>query len=177
MQTAEASRRLAVLISTFVLAACGAAANAQVAAGQDAVLGVWVPAAAPERLLTTAGAPPPLNPEAARVHAARLERLAAGDTSFDQATWCASPGMPRVMTMPYPFEIRRDGDFLAFMHGWYRWFRVVNLSDVDVDPPLPSGRTTRAGAGSAPAAICSASSRPALTCAITPSEVLPPSGT
>src|SRR5690606_10946472 len=103
----------------------------------DALLGVWVPSAATERLLTVAGEAPPLNAEAARVHAARLERLAAGDTSFDQATWCASPGMPRAMTMPYPFEIRRDGDFLAFMHGWYRWFRVVNLSNVDVDPPLP----------------------------------------
>src|SRR5690606_31984117 len=100
LRTAESCRRLAALISTFVLTACGAVANAQVAAGQDALLGVWVPGAAPERLLTVAGEPPPLNAEAARVHAARLERLAAGDTSFDQATWCASPGMPRAMTMP-----------------------------------------------------------------------------
>ena len=68
----------------------------------------------------------------------RLERLQSGDTSFDQTTWCAGPGMPRVMTMPYPFEIRRDGDHLAFIHGWYRWHRVVDLAGGAVDdPPLP----------------------------------------
>lgn len=130
-------RHLAALLSTVALTACGAVANAQNAAGENALLGVWVPGAAPERLLTADGKPPPLNPEAAKIHAERLERLAAGDTSFDQATWCASPGMPRALTMPYPFEIRRDGEFLAFIHGWYRWYRVVNLAGVEVDPPLP----------------------------------------
>jgi len=45
--------------------------------------------------------------------------------------------MPRMMTMPYPFEIRRDGDFLAFIHGWYRWHRIVDLAGGEVDPLLP----------------------------------------
>ena len=31
----------------------------------------------------------------------------------------------------------RDGDFLAFIHGWYRWHRVVDLAGGAVDPPLP----------------------------------------
>ena len=102
------------------------------------MLGIWVPDAAPQRLLALDGSPAPLTPEAARVHAARLERLQSGDTAFDQTTWCAGPGMPRVMTMPYPFEIRRDGDYLAFIHGWYRWHRVVDLAGGAVDdPPLP----------------------------------------
>ena len=130
--------RLTALLSTLVLTACGAPSNTESApGGPDALLGVWVPSAAPERLLTAAGQPPPLNAEAAEIHAARLERVAAGDSSFDQTTWCASPGMPRVLTMPYPFEIRRDGDYLAFIHGWYRWHRVVNLAGVEVDPPFP----------------------------------------
>jgi hypothetical protein len=102
------------------------------------VLGIWVPDAAPERLLAIDGSPPPLTVEAASLHAERLERRRAGDTSFDQTTWCAGPGMPRVLTMPYPFEIRRDGDYLAFIHGWYRWHRVVDLGGTAVeDPPLP----------------------------------------
>ena len=130
--------RLTALLSTLALTACGAPTNTESApSGPDALLGVWVPSAAPERLLTAAGQPPPLNAEAAGIHAARLELLAAGDRSFDQTTWCASPGMPRVLTMPYPFEIRRDGDYLAFIHGWYRWHRVVNLAGVEVDPPFP----------------------------------------
>jgi hypothetical protein len=129
---------LAAVLSTLALTACGAPANTEsAAAGPDALLGVWVPNAAPERLLTAAGEPPPLNAEAAEIHAARLKRLAAGDSSFDQTTWCASPGIPRILTMPYPFEIRRDGDFLAFVHGWYRWHRVVNLAGVEVVPPFP----------------------------------------
>jgi hypothetical protein len=133
------ARRLsAYLAAVLSLTACGAPPNtASVPSGPDALLGVWVPSAAPERLLTAAGQPPPSNAAAAELHAARLERLAAGDSSFDQTTWCASPGMPRVLTMPYPFEIRRDGDYLAFIHGWYRWHRVVNLAGVEVDPPLP----------------------------------------
>jgi hypothetical protein len=129
---------LGAVLSTLALVSCGAPANIENApAGPDALLGVWLPSAAPERLLTAAGQPPPLNAEAAALHATRLELLAAGDSSFDQTTWCASPGMPRILTMPYPFEIRRDGDHLAFIHGWYRWHRVVNLTGVEVDPPFP----------------------------------------
>jgi hypothetical protein len=130
--------RVAALLCAVNLVACGSRAGSEnITRGPDALLGIWVPVAAPQRLLTTEGQPPPLNAEAAVVHAGRLERVAAGDTSFDQTNWCAGPGMPRIMTMPYPFEIRRDGDYLAFIHGWYRWHRVVNLAGVEVDPPLP----------------------------------------
>jgi hypothetical protein len=131
--------RLGVLACAAAMAACSPTSdNAGAANGPDAVLGIWVPDAAPQQLLAADGSPAPLTPEAARVHAERLERLRSGDTSFDQTAWCAGPGMPRVMSMPYPFEIRRDGDYLAFIHGWYRWHRVVDLAGGAVDdPPLP----------------------------------------
>jgi hypothetical protein len=134
-----ALRRPAVFACLAAMAACSPSSdNARVASGPDAVLGIWVPDAAPQRLLALDGSPAPLMPEAAQAHAARLERLRSGDSAFDQTTWCAGPGMPRVMTMPYPFEIRRDGDYLAFIHGWYRWHRVVDLAGGTVDdPPLP----------------------------------------
>ena len=129
---------LAALLGALTLAACGSRATSGIApSGPDALLGVWVPDAAPQQLLTADGKPPPLNAEAAAVHAEHRQRLASGDTAFDQTSWCAGPGMPRIMTMPYPFEIRRDGDYLAFIHGWYRWHRVVNLAAVEVDPPFP----------------------------------------
>ena len=130
--------RLAAVLLAVTLAACGVDPSSESApGGPDGLLGVWVPDSAPQQLLAADGKSPPLNAEAAQLHAARLERVAAGDTSFDQTTWCAGPGMPRILTMPYPFEIRRDGDYLAFIHDWYRWHRVVNMAGGDVDPPLP----------------------------------------
>jgi hypothetical protein len=130
---------LALLAGVSTLAACSPSSGESGAtSGPDAVLGVWVPDAAPERLLVVDGSPPPLTPEAASMHAERLALRQSGDTSFDQTTWCAGPGMPRVLTMPYPFEIRRDGEYLAFIHGWYRWHRVVDMAvGVVEDPPLP----------------------------------------
>lgn len=129
-------REMFLMLCAVAVAACGGESGS-VPSGPDALLGVWVPDSAPQQLLTADGQPPPLNAEAAEVRAGRLQRLAAGDTSFDQTTWCAGPGMPRIMTMPYPFEIRRDGDYLAFIHGWYRWHRVVSMAGGEVDPPLP----------------------------------------
>ena len=107
------------------------------ARGPEALLGIWVPDAAPRALLTSDGKPPPLTAEASKLYAERRQRLAAGDASFDPTTWCAGPGMPRILTMHYPLEIRADGNRLAFIHGWYRWFRIVDLGAGTVDPPLP----------------------------------------
>ena len=45
--------------------------------------------------------------------------------------------MPRILTMQYPFEIRGDASRMAFIHGWYRWFRVVDMGAGTADPPLP----------------------------------------
>jgi hypothetical protein len=106
-------------------------------AGTEALLGVWVPDAAPRALLTSRGGTPPLTAAAAKVYAERRQRLAKGDTSFDPTTWCAGPGMPRILTMRYPLEIRADDNRIAFIHSWYRWFRIVDLGPGTADPPLP----------------------------------------
>ena len=97
------------------------------AAGPEALLGIWVPDAAPRALLTSKGKTPPLTAEASKLYTERRQRLAKGDASFDPTTWCAGPGMPRILTMPYPLEIRADANRIAFIHGWYRWFRIVDL--------------------------------------------------
>ena len=96
-----------------------------------------MPDAAPRALLTSSGKAPPLTAEAAKLYAKRRQGLASGDASFDPTTWCAGPGMPRMLTMPYPLEIRGDSARLAFIHGWYRWFRTVDMGAGAVDPPLP----------------------------------------
>jgi hypothetical protein len=132
-------RHCVPLLCVAFLAAgtCAAAGKADSIAGsQNALLGIWVPDAAPRALLTVSGNPPPLKAEAAKLYAARRKGLARGDTPFDPTTWCAGPGMPRMLTMPYPMEIRGDADRIAFIHGWYRWFRTVDMGGGTVDPPL-----------------------------------------
>ncbi|MEO6185537.1 MAG: hypothetical protein ABIP38_07305, partial [Steroidobacteraceae bacterium] len=129
-----------MLLCGVAIAACVSTAlndSARPAAAPAGLLGIWVPDAAPRALLMPDGKPPPLTAEASKVYAARRQRLAAGDTSFDPTTWCAGPGMPRILTMNYPLEIRSDGNRVAFIHGWYRWFRIVDLGAGTVDPPLP----------------------------------------
>jgi hypothetical protein len=134
-------RRLAWCLVSLLglqLAACGSkSADAPVARTPDDLLGIWVPDAAP-RELTANGAAPPLNEEAAAVYAQHKQRYAAGDVGYDPTSWCSGPGLPRILTMPYAFEIRRSGDHLAFIHDWYRWFRAVDLNGPEPEPPLPT---------------------------------------
>ncbi len=133
-------RSWGLLLGGIALAACVSTAadhSDKTASGPAALLGIWVPDAAPRALLMQDGKPPPLTAAAMKVHAERRQRLAAGDAAFDPTTWCAGPGMPRILTMNYPLEIRSDDNRLAFIHGWYRWFRIVDLGSGTVDPPLP----------------------------------------
>jgi hypothetical protein len=128
---------LLLCVAAFVAGASGTTGKiGAAAAGPEALLGVWVPDAAPRALLTSKGKTPPLTAEASKVYTERRQTLAKGEASFDPTTWCAGPGMPRILTMPYPLEIRADANRIAFIHGWYRWFRIVDLGAGTADPPL-----------------------------------------
>ena len=103
-------------ILALQLAGCGSSSpddTAPAARSLDDLLGIWVPDAAPRELTVSGGAAPPLTEDAATVHAERKQRFAAGDAGYDPTTWCSGPGMPRILTMPYPFEIRRTDRHLA----------------------------------------------------------------
>jgi len=134
-------RRIAWCLAAVLslqLAGCGSkSADQHVARTPDDLLGIWVPDAAP-RELTVNGSPPPLTEDAAATYAQHKARFVEGDFGYDPTSWCAGPGLPRILTMPYPFEIRRSGDHLAFIHGWYRWFRTVDLNGPEPQPPLPT---------------------------------------
>lgn len=128
---------LLLCVAAMVAGTLGAAGDIDAAtAGSEALLGVWMPDTAPRALLTSQGRTPPLTAAASKLYAERRQRLSKGDTSFDPTTWCAGPGMPRILTMPYPLEIRADDNRVAFIHGWYRWFRIVDLGPGTADPPL-----------------------------------------
>ena len=94
---------------------------------QAAFDGTWFPVHPKSRVLTLEGRIPPLNTTARAAYDKRLADRKAGDTSFDRATWCASPGIPRLMFMPYPFEIAITGRRIAFMYSWSDWYRTVDM--------------------------------------------------
>lgn len=102
-----------------------------------AIEGTWLPTAYSPSLLTSDGKTPPLTAEAADLYRARIADKGNPDRQFDRTVWCAGPGMPRIMFMPYPFEIRIDRDFVGFIYGWYRWHRVADMSGAEADPILP----------------------------------------
>ncbi|HTY94030.1 MAG TPA: hypothetical protein VMC02_09090 [Steroidobacteraceae bacterium] len=129
---------LLLAVAAIAAGASGAADRTGASAeGPVALLGIWVPDSAPRALLTASGKAPPLTVEASKLYDERRQRLARGDASFDPTSWCAGPGMPRILTMKYPLEIRADANRVVFIHGWYRWFRTVDLGAGAVDPPLP----------------------------------------
>jgi len=92
--------------------------------------GVWLAEKATSRLLTAAGTMPPLRPEAKKLYEERQAARKAGDTSFDRATWCASPGIPRLMFVRHPFEIAVSERRVAFLYSWSNWYRTVDMSGV-----------------------------------------------
>ncbi len=112
------------------------------ASANEAVLaqlvGVWMPEPFPDEMRTVDGERPPLTGEGAAIYEQRIAQRKAGDISFDRTMWCAGPGMPRIMLMPYPFEIIASHDRLAFVHGWYRWFRVVDMAGGEPDYWYPT---------------------------------------
>ena len=103
----------------------------------DALSGTWIGDTFPEHVLTVDGREPPLTPEGAELYRANQADRQSAQPQFDRTRWCAGPGMPRIMFMPYPFEIIANRRLVGFVHGWYRWHRAVDMSGEPADPVLP----------------------------------------
>ncbi len=110
---------------------------------QSGLTGIWridKPVAA---LHTANGGEPPLRAEAAKRYQVHIAERRNGDlTSFDSAAWCASVGMPRIMTINSPFEIVVRPPYVALLHEWNWWARVVYFGGALAggdDQPGPMG--------------------------------------
>jgi hypothetical protein len=96
--------------------------------------GVWIVTGYSPALKTSDGKAPPLLPEAAKRYAERQALLAKGDASFDiVASRCGAPGMPRVMMLPYDFEIVQNPHRLVFLFQWNRLYRRVDIGEPSHD--------------------------------------------
>ena len=96
--------RVALLLCAAALLAGVSARAGQIGAataGRQALLGIWVPDAAPRALLTSTGKTPPLTREASKLYTERRQRLGKGDASFDP-TSLPGYGLPLFMITNLP---------------------------------------------------------------------------
>lgn len=124
------------LLGGIALALLSAAFPAQ--ADASALKGVWMPDSYSEQLKTADGATPPLTEEGAKLYRERVAQHGDRDRQYDRARWCAGPGMPRIMFMPYAFEIREDAGFVGFIYQWYRWHRMVDMTGQEPEIVVPT---------------------------------------
>jgi hypothetical protein len=116
------NRRAALALA----AVCGAMLQASRAEAD--LSGVWVVTNYARELKTADGNTPPLLPDAAKLYNQRRAQLAKGDSSFDiVASRCGPPGLPRVMMLPYAFEIVQNPQRLVFLFEWNRMYRRVDI--------------------------------------------------
>lgn len=96
--------------------------------------GAWVITKYSPELKTSEGKSPPLLPQAASLYGQRKALLAKGDDSFDiVATHCGPPGMPRVMMLPYAFEVVQNPNKLVFLFEWNRLYRRVDINGTSMN--------------------------------------------
>jgi hypothetical protein len=125
------SRALATVLAWTLGCALGRVAVARDVADAAATArfnGVWLTANVTKPLLTDAGNPPPLLPEAKKIYEAHLAARQAGQLSFDGTSVCQPPGLPRVYQSGMPFEIQVEEKFVHFLYQWGRNNRVVELN-------------------------------------------------
>jgi hypothetical protein len=71
--------RLLLCLAALVAGASGTASRiGAAAAGSEALLGVWVPDAAPRMLMTSNGRTPPLKAASSKIYSERRQRLSKG---------------------------------------------------------------------------------------------------
>jgi hypothetical protein len=90
--------------------------------------GAWVVTKYSPELKTSEGKSPPLLPKADSLYSQRKALRAKGDESFDiVASHCGPPGLPRVMMLPYAFEVVQNPKKLVFLFEWNRLYRRVDI--------------------------------------------------
>jgi hypothetical protein len=107
--------------------------------------GVWLIEQEQLALRTEDGSVPPLLDAAAEIYQKNRQARAAGDTTFDRASWCASPGVPRLALVAHPSEIMVNPLQIAFLYEWNRWARLIDISNAGFEVLYPMSFGTASG--------------------------------
>jgi len=97
--------------------------------------GVWQVTTAIRELKTADNQAPPLRVDQAKIYAENKAKFNAGDLSFDPTAKCISPGLPRVLYLPYPFEIIQRPKKITYLFQWNYWNRQVYMTDKAKEVP------------------------------------------
>lgn len=125
------------LLMSVVVSACCATVAQAADFERDDLNGLWLISAPVKALRSSDGSEPPLLPQARAVYEQHQRARAAGDSSFDRVTWCASPGVPRLLLEARPFEIMVDPRQVGFFFEWNRWVRLVDMSGAELEVYYP----------------------------------------
>jgi hypothetical protein len=141
-----ASSRGALAVGMLALA-CASTSVAQDdgAWSPESFNGVWLIEEEQVELRTADGSAPPLLPDAARVYEANRQSRRDGDSYFDRATWCASPGIPRLQLVAHPFEIMVNPLMVGFFYEWNRWARLIEITGANFAVLYPMSFGTASG--------------------------------
>jgi hypothetical protein len=139
----RASRRK-LGIAAVLIAQCTVIGVAHAQSHPD-LAGVWLITKPVFEVKTVDGATPPFLPGVEKTYRQRIAARHAGDISFDQSTWCASVGIPRLMFIPYSFEIVERPNRVAFLYTWNWWARTVDMSGAKLDVLTPTSMGVASG--------------------------------
>ena len=101
------------------------------------ISGVWEVAAKIPQIKTADGKTPPLNSSAQKLYDERVGKYNNHDLSYDPTAKCISPGMPRFLYLPYPFQIIQRPKRITYLFQWNYWNRHVDMSGKDLAAPYP----------------------------------------
>jgi hypothetical protein len=100
--------------------------------------GVWQVKAHSTQLLPRALERPAFTPAGKEQYEKNRAAVAKHDVAVDRVQRCASPGMPRIMLFPYPFEFLQESGYIAIVFGWNQVFRQIVLDGSRDSYVLPS---------------------------------------
>lgn len=87
-----------------------------------------------DEVRTLEGQEPPLKPEAKKLYDQRKAAKRAGKLDFDPAAKCISPGVPRLMFLPYALEFLQRPQELNVLSAWNQQHRHVDLTGKALEP-------------------------------------------
>jgi hypothetical protein len=127
-----------IVAAGVIFAWASMAATADSATTPPDLNGVWMIENAPVSLRTIGGSMAPLNVEGRALYSRNQALLKQHDFSFDLTRdRCASPGMPRMMTLPSAIEFFQRPYQLTMLIEWNHLYRLIRLRSEPKAGPYP----------------------------------------